>query len=171
MTLPRRHLRQRRPRGFAFVTAIFVLVILAALAAFVVTLVANASTGSMLAIQGARAYQAAAAGLEWARYRLRDPNGTITPGATALPDCFSATTLALPGDLAGFTLQLSCTRYPAIGASPNFHEEGARRSAYFVVVATASQGTTGTGDYVERRLEARIEVCKDPNGSAPAYGC
>lgn len=163
---------KRGHRGFAFITAIFLLVVLASFAAFVVTLTSNAAAANATAIQGTRAYEAANAGLQWASHQIRDPNGTLAPGATNLPDCFvSPRTLALPGELAQFTVTLTCTRTPAIGATPNFHEEGDKRLALYVVFATASAGTPGTAEYVERRLETRIEKCKDAAGSAPRYAC
>jgi MSHA biogenesis protein MshP len=166
--------RASRPaaQGFALVAAIFLLVVIAALAAFAVNLSASAHATSALAVLGARAYESARAGIEWAAYNLRDPNGTLAPGATNLPDCFaSPSTLALPAAMGGFTVQVSCARYPSFGASPNFHEEGARRLAVYVVTSTASFGTPGAADYVERRLEARIEKCKDPDASGPTYAC
>lgn len=168
-------LRRRSPRadsGFAFVAAVFLLVIVSAMAAFVLRLAASTSAAAALSVQGVRAYEAARAGLEWSSHRLRDPNGTFSPGPTALPDCFASPyTLALPGDLASFALQLTCERHPAAGNVPGFHEEGDKRSVYFVVTATASSGSAGDAEYIERRLEARIEVCKDPAAVAPAYPC
>lgn len=162
----------RADSGFAFVAAVFLLVILAAMAAFVLRLAATASAASALSVQGTRAYEAARAGVEWSGYRLRDPNGTFFPGPTALPDCFASPyALALAGDLAAFSLQLACERFPATGSVPGFHEEGDKRSVYFVVTATASSGSAGNAEYVERRLEARIEVCKDPAAGPPAFPC
>jgi MSHA biogenesis protein MshP len=159
-------------RGFALVTAIFLLVVLAGFAAFAVTFAANAAATAALAVQGVRAYEAARAGIEWAAYQVKDPNGTLAPGATNLPACFaSPTTLALPAAMGPFTVSVTCQRYPDFGASPNFHEEGNRRSAFYVVVATASSGVPGAADYVERRLEARIEKCKDAAAAAPTYAC
>lgn len=158
--------------GFALVTAIFLLVVLAAFAAFAVTFVAQASATSALAVQGVRAYEAARAGIEWAAYQVKDPNGTLAPGPTNLPACFaSPTTLALPAAMGAFTVSVTCQRFPDAAASPNFHEEGGRRSAFYVIVATASAGTPGAADYVERRLEARIEKCKDAGAPAPTHAC
>jgi hypothetical protein len=73
--------------------------------------------------------------------------------------------------MGGFSVQVTCTRYPAFAASPNYHEEGNKRSAYYVVVSTATFGTAGRVDYVERRLESRLEECKDAAGTAPTYAC
>ena len=165
---------QPRPdaSGFALVAAIFLLVIIAAMGAFAVSLSANAHATGAIAVMGARAYEAARTGIEWAAFQVRDPNGTLAPGATNLPACFaSPTTLTLPAAMGNFTVQVTCTRYPAIGASPNYHEEGDKRSAYYVVTSTAFAGAAGSADYVERRLEAGIEKCKDPIAAGPGYAC
>jgi MSHA biogenesis protein MshP len=162
----------RSNRGFAFITAIFLLVVLASFAAFVVTLSANASATTALAVQGARGYEAARAGIEWAAYQMKDPNGTLAPGPSNLPACFaSPTTLALPAAMGSFSVTVTCQRFPASGSSPDFHEEGQQRSVYYVVTATAVSGVAGSADYVERKLEARIEKCKDAAGDAPSYAC
>lgn len=158
-------------RGFAFITAIFVLVILATFAAFVVTFSTSAQATSAIAVQGVRGYEAARAGIQWAAFALRDPERTLAPGP-APRDCFATpTTLALPGDLGAFAVQVTCVRFPADDASPGYHEEGVQRLAQYVVTATASSGSVGAVDYVERQIEARIEVCRDPTAAAPGYVC
>jgi MSHA biogenesis protein MshP len=159
-------------RGFAMITAIFLLVILGSFAAFAVTFSTNTAATHAISVQGVRAYEAARTGLEWATYQVKDPNGTLAPGATNLPACFaSPKTLVLPAAMGSFSVQVTCTRYPASAASPNYHEEGNKRSAYFVVISTAVLGTAGSVDYVERRLESRIESCKDAASVGPTYAC
>lgn len=158
-------------RGFAMITAIFLLLILGGFAAFAVTFSTNTAATHAISVQGARAYEAARVGLEWATYQVKDPNGTLAPGATNLPDCFAAKTLAIPAAMGSFNVQVTCTRYPALSATPNFHEEGGKRSAYYVVISTATLGTIGSVDYVERRLESRVEQCKDAASAAPTYAC
>ena len=62
----------RAPRtesGFVLPTAIFLLVILAALGGYMVSLSRTSHLSSALDIQGARAYQAARAGIEWAAWQ------------------------------------------------------------------------------------------------------
>jgi MSHA biogenesis protein MshP len=171
MTAHRVDTAPRTARGFAMITAIFLLVVLGSFAAYAVTFSTHAAATHAIAVQGARAYEAARAGIAWATYQVKDPNGTLAAGATNLPDCFGPKSLALPAAMGGFSVQVTCTRYPSYSASPNFHEEGGKRSAYYVVVSTASLGTAGGVDYVERRLEARIEECKDAASSAPTYAC
>ena len=164
--------RRRAAGGFALMTAIFLLVILGAFAAFAVSFATNTAATHALSVQGARAYEAARAGIEWATYQVKDPNGTLAPGATNLPACFtSPTSLTLPAVMGSFTVQVTCTRYPGSSATPSYHEEGNKRSVFYVVVSTATLGTAGSVDYVERRLESRVEACKDSAGTAPTYAC
>lgn len=60
----------RFARGFALPSAIFLLVILAALGAFIVNISTGQHASQALDISGERAYQAAYAGREWARYQI-----------------------------------------------------------------------------------------------------
>jgi MSHA biogenesis protein MshP len=162
----------RPARGFAFVAALFLLVVLGALGAFVVSISANAQATSSLAVQGVRAFEAANAGVEWATYQALDPAQAIWGQVTTPPPCFTTpSTLALPSAFAGLSVSVTCTRYPASTASPNYYEEGSQRVVIYVLTATASQGTPGSASYIERQIEARVEQCKNPFGTAPAYAC
>jgi len=164
--------RPHSQRGFAFIAALFLLVVLGAFVGFVISISMNAQTSGALAVQGTRAYEAARAGVEWATYQVLDPRTAINGAITTPPDCFaSPSSPTLPGDLAQFSLTVTCTRYPAYTASPNYYEEASLRVAVYDVIATATQGTPGAADYVERQLQVRIEQCKNPNGTASLYGC
>ena len=158
--------------GFAFIAALFLLVVLGAFVAFVMSISMNAQTSKALAVQGARAYEAARAGVEWATYQVLDPRQAINGVVTTPPACFaSPSSPALPGDLAQFSLSVTCARYPANTASPNYYEEATRRIVVYDVTATATQGTPGAADYVERQIQVRIEQCKNPNAASPGYAC
>jgi MSHA biogenesis protein MshP len=158
--------------GFAFIAALFLLVVLGAFVAFVMSISMNAHASGALAVQGARAYEAARAGVEWATYQILDPRQAINGAVTTPPPCFaSPSTPALPGQLGPFSLTVSCTRYPSNSASPNYYEESSTRVAVYDVTSTATQGTPGAADYVERQIQVRIEQCKDPNASSPGYVC
>ncbi len=164
--------RAQPAAGFAFITAIFLLVVLGAFAAFVVGFSSNAQMSSAIAVQGARAYEAANAGLEWATYQILDPRQAINGTITTPPGCFtSPTTLTLPAAMGAFGLSLTCTRYPLATATPNYYEEGSQRVAVYVVTATATYGVVGSAGYVERQLEAHILQCKNPYAPGPAYAC
>ncbi len=60
-------------RGFAIVSAIFLIVVLAALGVGIVVFSKAQQASSAYDVQGSRAYQAARAGLEWALYRRDSP--------------------------------------------------------------------------------------------------
>jgi len=111
----------RRTRGFAIVSAIFILVVLAALGAFILNVFTNQQIGSALDVQGARAYQAARAGIEWGVYQVQASAnynfsygtppasvGAVDPSTSRT--CPVATTSFVPGadTLAGFTVTVTC---------------------------------------------------------------
>jgi MSHA biogenesis protein MshP len=107
---PDRRGRTRRiaTRGFALPTAIFLVVILALLGAFIVR-INTIQTGSLaLDALGTGAYQSARAGTEWGAYQaLR----VLGPSPAA---CFGSTTLTFGGtSLAPFTATVTCARTTA----------------------------------------------------------
>ena len=158
-----------RMRGFSIVTGIFLLVVLAALGAFMVVFTGLQQNTVQVDILGVRAYYAARAGLNWAMYRALDPDNSIAPGATAFAPCPSGTIApgALGGSLAPFGVQIDCTPYDA--------SEGNRNIRVFEITATACNQAScpGTPDasYVERRVVVTVARCKDPTAAAPRYEC
>ena len=84
LRLPRPAAAQRRQRsaGFALVAAIFLLVVLAALGAFIVTISTSQQMGSALDVQGERAYQAARSGIEWGVYQVTRNHASCSPAVT-----------------------------------------------------------------------------------------
>lgn len=126
-------------RGFAIVTAIFLLVVLAALGAFMLTFSTVQHITSAQDVQGARAYQAARTGIEWGAYQaLR--NASCTP----------STSLSPGGTQAGFNITVQCNLF----SSP--YTEGGGTVNMYQITSTASQGTVGSATYVERQLQATI---------------
>lgn len=124
-------------RGFSLPTAIFLLVILALLGAFMISLSSSQNVMSAQDVQGSRAYQAARAGMEWAAYNLKLP-------ATTCPA--SPTTLTVDG----FTVTVTC--------SLATHDEGGTTRYIFYVASTASAGgAIGTLGRVERMVSSYIE--------------
>jgi MSHA biogenesis protein MshP len=152
--------------GFSIVAAIFLLVVLALLGAFIVNIVGLQQSGQQLDVRGVRAYQAARAGLEWAAWQSLDPNNALNPAiCTAVPTCpASPTTLpALAGSLAPFTVVVTCAETATT--------EGNREVRVFAVTAIATAGTPGNADYVSRELQARFSKCHDPTAAAPRCAC
>ena len=130
--------------GFVLPTAIFLLVVLAALGTYMVTLSRTSHISSALDIQGARAYQAARTGIEWAAWRVVDPP-TQPPTSTTLCPA-SPTTLTLAGTLDAFAVSVSCTRTQ--------FTDGAEPVAMYQIVSTATSGVVGEMGYVERQIQA-----------------
>ncbi|MFA7280532.1 MAG: hypothetical protein WC100_10570 [Sterolibacterium sp.] len=153
----------RRLRGFSIVSAIFILVVLAALGAFIVTVSTNQQIGSALDVQGERAFQAARAGVEWGVYQVQATTAynfgytSVDPNTRACPT--SPTSFTFPAaatSLVGFTVTVTCvaTVDPGGYGGPTVYQ----------VVATACNQpnaadpkcpnlTNPTSFYVERRLE------------------
>lgn len=132
-------------RGFAILSAIFILVVLAALGAFILSISSQQQIGSALDVQGVRAYQAARAGIEWGLYQQL-PLVRANPTGTA---CNANGTF----QVFGFTVTVSCDN-PTVAST-----HGA--PTVFTIVSTACNqpdgadcpNTNNPGNlYVERRL-------------------
>ena len=140
----------RKPQsGFSIVAAIFLIVVLAALGAFAVTVSGLNQGSSALDLQGTRAYQAARAGIEWGAYQvLQNTAGafaTACNGATyAAPT--SQILAGLGGTLSPFSVTVTC------GSSSN--SEGGVTVFVYQIVSTATAG--GGAFQVERQLQATI---------------
>jgi MSHA biogenesis protein MshP len=132
--------RLKTQRGFAIVTAIFLLVVLALLGAVIVSLSSTQQIGVTRDLQGSRAYFAARAGVEWGMFQALQ-SGSCVVGPTTIP--------ALAGSAAGFTVSVGCA------SSPTYNEGGTNVVVY-QITATATQGTFGALNYVERQLQAVV---------------
>ena len=128
-----------KQRGFTIVMAIFILVVLGLLGAYMVRLSGVQHATSSYALQGARAYQAAKAGLGWAIAKIS------TGGGCAEVD--AQTALTLP-DWSGFTVKLTCT-----SAS---YQEGSANPGIYMINAHSEFGAYGGADYVSRELEVSM---------------
>src|SRR3990172_9634013 len=71
-------------KGFSLVSGIFVRVVIAAVGTFAVTLSTTQHQSAALDVMGARAYQAARAGVEWGAYQALQASSCL-PTPLALP--------------------------------------------------------------------------------------
>jgi MSHA biogenesis protein MshP len=126
----------RASAGFALIAAIFVILVLAALAMFAVRIGATQQQTADYALLNARAQLAADSGIEYGI------NQALVHGSCPGP----ATTLnPVAAGLKGFTVVVTCTVTPhQIGAAPpsTYHA--------YVLTSVAQLGTYGTSSYVER---------------------
>ena len=140
-----------RQSGFVLVLAVFMLVMLASIAAYLLTIsnlqVQTAAQDEL----GARAYQSARTGIDWGAYQiLRAPAQAF---ATACVAGATTQTIALSGQLAGFSVAVTCQA----GA---VQTEGASTFRAYNITATscnqaACPGTAGA-TYVERQLRISL---------------
>lgn len=130
--------KPKAARGFSLISAIFLLVVIAALGTFAVTLSTTQQQSAALDVLGSRAYQAARAGIEWGAYQ-----------ALANTSCSNTTTLpALPNTLSTFSVTVDCTSSAASEASATV--------TMYQLTSTAKQGTPATPNYVERQMSVEI---------------
>ncbi len=130
-----------RRRGFALMSAVFLLVVLALLGAMIVALSTTQHVGQARDLFGSRAYFAARAGIEWGVYAaLR--NNACAPSATLPP---------LAGSAQGFSVNVVCT------VSGPFDEGGTMVRVY-KLTSTATRGAAGAPDQVERQLQAVVST-------------
>jgi MSHA biogenesis protein MshP len=149
----------RRAGGFAYIAAIVFLIVLAGFALAALRLSGSAQVTVDQAVLGARASQAARAGLEWAFFRLKTPPADCDTVQKNQPD-FSAET--------GYRVTLRCDM--------KTYQEGQTSTGaslaknIFQLTATACNGaacpsadnvTVASPDYIERKRSASICITTD----------
>jgi len=164
-----------RQTGFSIIAAIFLLVVLALLGAFIVSVTGMQQSSGQLDVLGVRAYQSARAGMEWGAWQVLDPGNTLNAGSCSpivMPTCPASPTNLPPlaGSLSGFTVTVTCAQ------TANTTEVN-RNVRVFQIVATAcNQGAScpnaaPTNGYVERQVQASLAKCKDSTAAAPRCAC
>jgi MSHA biogenesis protein MshP len=128
---------ERRQRGFSLVSAIFLLVVLAALGAYAVRLATLQQQTVTAGLRAAQAFEAAKTGVAWGAYRA------LTSGV-----CDTGTLTLTEGAAAGFRVAVQCTQ--------RSHTEGAATVDVFVFDVRAEAGVYGGPDYVSRRLQTKV---------------
>lgn len=124
--------------GFSLVSALFLLVVLGALGAYMVSISGTQQFTSLYALQSARAYHAAHSGVEWG-----------IASAVAAGACPAATTLS-GGDLNGFQVDVTCTS--------TSHQEASASYSVYEVTAVAQTISPGFGQagYAARTISATV---------------
>ena len=126
-----------RSGGFALPAVVFLITVLAAVAGVLVNLTATSQSASLLALQAARAQDAAASGIAWAA-RAALVGGSCTSAS------FSSTAVGLKG----FTISTTC--------SATTVTEGSGSYQVYSLSATAIAGAAATGDRASRTLVATV---------------
>ncbi|WP_317205624.1 pilus assembly PilX N-terminal domain-containing protein [Janthinobacterium sp.] len=158
MRAPRIDLVRRRGRGagFGLVTAIFLLVVLAGMGVAMVTLSTAQQAGASLDLLGARAYQAARAGIEYGLYRQR------RSGVCTGPVGFERLVMPAGTSLSNFSVIVVCTPTTSGSVNPN----GVKLFVYQVKATAcnlpdangACPNWSNNADYVQRVLSVQFEA-------------
>jgi MSHA biogenesis protein MshP len=144
-------------RGFALVSAIFLLVVLAALGVAIVSFSTAQQTSSALDVMGARAYQAARAGIEWALYQRLNPqvsNPGVSPAYCniAAPPTSSSFAMPIGTTLSPFTVTVLCSVYQNTGTPTPIVIRTITATACNQPAAGACPGVSAR-DYVQRQVQ------------------
>lgn len=130
----------RRPRGFALVAALFVIIVITLVIAAMARLSTTQHGSNSLALQQARAYQAARAGLEWGISRA------VNAGS-----CGNSAVSMAAGGLSEFSVSLTCS-------SNSYTDDTGSPLRLCRLSASAQNGSPGSRpDYAFRRLSAMVE--------------
>jgi MSHA biogenesis protein MshP len=136
--------------GFAAIAAIFLMVVLGALGAYMLTFSNTQHLTSAQDIQGSRAYWAARAGLEWglANYTAACPAAPVTLVA-------SQQSSSSPFSLFGFNVTVTCTvtgfaEATLTPAIPNVF-------MYQIDALAKTSAAIGSSGYIERSVSATME--------------
>ncbi|MCP5268279.1 MAG: hypothetical protein H6943_04465 [Zoogloeaceae bacterium] len=149
----------RRQAGVSIIMAIFLLLLFAAISAFMVSLISTSHVTAAQDVEGSRTYQAARAGVEWGMYQL-DADGLNA----ALPGCFATTTL---NQIPNYSVSVACTPFP--GAASSYQENGRQVRVYQIVATAVPVVFRAPG--VERQISVTVEKCRDPAVTAAPFDC
>ncbi len=128
-----------KQRGVGIVAAIFLIVVVALIAAYMVRVGTVQQATSTMGLLGARAHFAAQSALDWAAAEV------VTSGACVT----SGTNFNLSGGaLNGFQAVIDCNAIPVTEGADSYH--------VFALNVRASMGAQGSPDYVSRTISAAI---------------
>ena len=136
-----------RQHGFGLVAAMFVIIIITAVITAMARMAETQNATNSMAIQQARAYQAARAGLEYGVAQvLVDKDCTFAP----------------PPNLDGFalfTISVGCSG-PATVDIPEENKTvvAGTEAKFYTITATAEYGSAGSPDYAYRELMSVVEL-------------
>lgn len=128
--------QSRRQHGFTLIMAIFLLTVVAGLVVYITNIRTVQQTTLVYGVQGARAIQAARSGIEWGIYEA----------LVATPGCPAPTTFGVDA----FSVTVTC--------ASTSHREGVTDVVTYQLTSTASIGSFGTLDFVQRRIQAKVSI-------------
>lgn len=133
-------------RGFAIVSALFIVVALAALGAGMLHFSSLHHLTGAQDLQGSRALAAARAGSEWLV-------ATIMAAEIDNQPQYACPPTSAPTTFEGFSLSVTCTH--------STHDDEGNRVRVYEITSTASAGgAPGSLGYVEREIQTVVATCR-----------
>lgn len=145
----------RIQRGFAIVSAIFLLVVLAALGGFIATVSTTQHIGSAQDIQGSQAYYAARAGVEWGLYQALKASSCEPSSASGSSFVYSTGNISVTVDC--FTTPQPAPKLPDEAGAGYLYTITATACTPGNAAAPFCPGNAANPNYVERRVTALAE--------------
>jgi MSHA biogenesis protein MshP len=125
-------------RGFSLVSAVFLLVVVALVASYALSIGSTQRADTTLALVGKRADLAARSGLEWGIARVVQDNA-----------CPANSSFSPEGTgIASFSVAVSCSAQTVT--------EGASTYPIFTLTVTATLGNEGSEDFARRTVSAQV---------------
>lgn len=147
----------RTQSGFSIAVGIFLLVIIAGLGVFMLSIYSTQQSTSSQDVQGTRAYHAARSGIEWGSYQILSlENSAVTVAPYTCAGVMGSPTFS--GALQNFSVTVSC--------SSTATTEGGNTIRVYQITSTASFGAAPSPDFVERQVIARVATCRVGPGTA-----
>lgn len=133
----------RTQRGFSLVSAMFVIIVVAVLGAYLLSFGNIQQATTTQALQGTRAWFAARSGLEWAIERAINAHDTV---------CGNPAVVTGPFNVEGFSVTVSCDDLSATG----FREGGTTYGMNQITVTAVRGSDPAFWDYARRTLRATV---------------
>jgi MSHA biogenesis protein MshP len=134
-----------KQRGFSLITAVFLIAVLGGIALVIGRVSTMQHQSSALDEEGAMAYQAARAGIEWGVYQALAATPLSCAASTSFAQALTVPTT--PSGTVDYTVVVECAHVAAT--------EGLKTIDMYTITATANNATGG--DFaVERRLTATV---------------
>lgn len=140
--------QEKSQQGFAIISAIFLLLVLAGLGAFIATVSTHQQIGAALDVMGSKAYHAAGSGTEWGLYQVFK----ITPSCEISTDIGVIDTMAVSVTCAVIAPTVTVTE-AGMGIIYSI-----TATACNIPSGTACPGTAASPNYVERRVSVLVDT-------------
>lgn len=140
-------------RGFSVPAAIFIVVVLAALGAFMVTIGSSQQLGHAQDFAGSRVLQGARAGIEWGIYQVVNTTGSFRTACDSNTAPTASLTLT---NMSGITVNVSCSSVAYSEGSSSLHTYKLTSTACNNTTCPNTSASNWPPMYVERQIVTSV---------------